>query len=43
MLEDHLIKNKINFNYKEIYFGGGSPTYYREEEFAFLINRLKNL
>lgn len=41
MLEDHLIKNKINFNYKEIYFGGGSPTYYREEEFAFLINRLK--
>ena len=41
MLEDHLIRNKINFNYKEIYFGGGSPTYYREEEFAFLINRLK--
>ena len=41
LLEDHLIKNKINFNFKEIYFGGGSPTYYREEEFKFLINRIK--
>lgn len=41
LLEDHLINNKINFNFKEIYFGGGSPTYYRDEEFKFLINRLK--
>ena len=41
LLEEHLIKNKINFNFKEIYFGGGSPTYYREEEFKFLINRIK--
>ena len=41
MLEDHLIKNKINFNYKEIYFGGGSPTYFKEKEFSFLIDRLK--
>lgn len=41
LLEDYLNKNKIEFNFKEIYFGGGSPTYYREEEFKFLINRLK--
>ena len=41
LLEEHLLKNKINFNYKEIYFGGGSPTYYKDEEFKFLINRLK--
>jgi len=41
LLEDFFIKNKINFNYKEIYFGGGSPTYYREKEFKYLIDRLK--
>ena len=41
LLEDHLVKNKINFNFKEIYFGGGSPTYYKDEEFKYLINRLK--
>ena len=41
LLENHLIKNKINFNFKEIYFGGGSPTYYKDEEFKYLINRLK--
>jgi oxygen-independent coproporphyrinogen-3 oxidase len=41
LLEDHLNKNKIKFNFKEIYFGGGSPTYYKDEEFKFLINRLK--
>ncbi len=41
LLEEHFIKNKINFNYKEIYFGGGSPTYYKEEEFKFIIQRLK--
>ena len=40
-MEEHFIKNKINFNYKEIYFGGGSPTYYKEEEFKFIIQRLK--
>ena len=27
LLEELLVKNKINFNFKEIYFGGGSPTY----------------
>ena len=41
LLEDHLIKNKVNFNFKEIYFGGGSPTYYKDEDFKYLINRLK--
>ena len=41
LLEDHMTKNKIQFNFKEIYFGGGSPTYYREEEFKYLIQRLK--
>ncbi len=41
LLEDHLNKNKINFNFKEIYFGGGSPTYYKDEDFKYLINRLK--
>lgn len=41
LLEEHLIKNKVKFNFKEIYFGGGSPTYYQEKDFNFLINRLK--
>ena len=43
MLEDHMSKNDINFNFKEIYLGGGSPTYYKKEEFRYLIKRLKNL
>lgn len=43
LLEDFLNKNKIKLNYKEIYLGGGSPTYYHEEEFKYLIKRLKNL
>ncbi len=43
MLEDHLSKNNISFNYKEIYLGGGSPTYYKKDEFKYLITRLRNL
>lgn len=43
MLEDHLSRNNINFNYKEIYLGGGSPTYYKKDEFKYLITRLRNL
>tara|TARA_B110000027_G_scaffold109066_1_gene116400 strand:- start:2796 stop:4205 length:1410 start_codon:yes stop_codon:yes gene_type:complete len=43
MLEDHMSKNNINFNFKEIYLGGGSPTYYKKEEFRYLIKRLRNL
>ena len=42
MLEDHLSKNNISFNYKEIYLGGGSPTYYKKDEFKYLISRLRN-
>ena len=30
-------QNKVSFNFKEIYLGGGSPTYYKEEEFKYLI------
>ena len=41
LLENFLLKNNVKFNYKEIYFGGGSPTYYKEKEFEYLINRLK--
>ena len=41
LLENFLSKNNVNFNFKEIYFGGGSPTYYKEAEFEYLINRLK--
>tara|TARA_B110000027_G_scaffold108082_1_gene115129 strand:+ start:2513 stop:3931 length:1419 start_codon:yes stop_codon:yes gene_type:complete len=43
MLEKHLTDNKINFNFKEIYLGGGSPTYYKKEEFKYLVGRLRNL
>ena len=43
MLEKHLDQNKINFNFKEIYLGGGSPTYYKKEEFKYLLNRLRKL
>ncbi len=43
MLEKHLAENKINFNFKEIYLGGGSPTYYKQEEFKYLIGRLRGL
>ena len=41
ILSDHLNKNKIPLNTKELYFGGGSPTYYKEEEFKALVNKLK--
>ena len=41
MLEEELVKNKIELNFREIYFGGGSPTYYKDEEFVALIDRLK--
>lgn len=42
LLEKLFTENKISFNFKEIYFGGGSPTYYKEKEFRYLIGRLKN-
>ena len=43
MLESFLNENQIKLNFKEIYLGGGSPTYYKEEEFSYLIKRLKSL
>ncbi len=43
LLEKFLNENNIKLNFKEIYLGGGSPTYYKEEEFKYLISRLKNL
>ena len=43
LLEKHFTKNNINFNFKEIYLGGGSPTYYKEKEFKYLVQRLKKI
>lgn len=43
LLESHLNSNKIKLNTQEIYFGGGSPTYYKEEEFKALIDKLKSV
>ena len=36
-------KFKKNFNIKEVYFGGGSPTFLKENEFKSLKNKLKQL
>tara|TARA_B100000214_G_C23964226_1_gene626904 strand:+ start:452 stop:1876 length:1425 start_codon:yes stop_codon:yes gene_type:complete len=41
ILFDHLKKNNIKLNVKEIYFGGGSPTFYKQKEFKALIDKLK--
>ena len=43
LLEKLFSENNINFNFKEIYLGGGSPTYYKEEEFKYLVERLKKI
>ncbi len=43
LLKNFIEKNKIKLNVNEIYFGGGSPTYYKEEEFKNLVNKLKEL
>ena len=43
MLKAFLEKNKLTLNVNEIYFGGGSPTYYKEEEFKNLVKKLKEL
>ncbi len=43
LLKNHLNKNKLSLNVNEVYFGGGSPTYYKEEEFKNLIEKLKEL
>ena len=36
-------KHNLKLNVEEIYFGGGSPTYYQEPEFQALIDKLKKL
>ena len=41
LLFDFLNKEGIELNVKEIYFGGGSPTYYKNKEFKALIDNLK--
>ena len=43
MLFNFLYKNNLKLNVKEIYFGGGSPTYYKNEEFEKLTNKMKNM
>lgn len=43
LLEKALEENNLKLNVKEVYFGGGSPTYYKEEEFKNLINKLSNI
>ena len=43
LLEKHLNENNIKLNFKEIYLGGGSPTYYKEKEFKYLIERLRKI
>ena len=42
LLFNFLKKNKIQLNVKEVYFGGGSPTYYKPDDFSNLIKKLKN-
>ena len=42
LLFNFLSKKKIKLNVQEIYFGGGSPTYYKPEEFKNLISKLRN-
>ncbi len=40
LLEKTFEENNLNPNFTEIYMGGGSPTYYKEEEFESLMNKL---
>ena len=42
LLFNFLNEKKIKLNVQEIYFGGGSPTYYKSEDFKKLINKLRN-
>ena len=41
LLVKFLSKNNILLNVKEIYLGGGSPTYYKKKEFEKLIAKLR--
>ncbi len=42
MLAALLAENNLKLNVEEIYFGGGSPTYYNEEDFERIINKMKS-
>ena len=42
MLFNFLKEKKINLNVKEIYFGGGSPTYYKADDFKQLVDKLRS-
>ena len=42
VLFNFLEKKNIKLNVREIYFGGGSPTYYKNPEFEDLTKKLKN-
>ena len=42
ILFNFLEKKKIKLNVREIYFGGGSPTYYKNLEFENLTKKLKS-
>ena len=42
LLFNFLEEKKIKLNVKEIYFGGGSPTYYKPEDFKQLVDKLKS-
>jgi len=43
LLIDLYGKHNLDLNVQEIYFGGGSPTYYKEPEFKALIDKLSGL
>tara|TARA_B100001123_G_C15339520_1_gene1034218 strand:+ start:5185 stop:6612 length:1428 start_codon:yes stop_codon:yes gene_type:complete len=42
LLFNFLEEKKIKLNVKEIYFGGGSPTYYKPDDFKKLVEKLKS-
>ncbi len=43
LIIDLCAKQNIKLNVKEVYFGGGSPTFYHEPEFKGLVDKLHSL
>lgn len=43
LLKKFLNENEIRLNFKEVYLGGGSPTYYKNEEFVALVNKITEI
>ena len=41
LLKGHFDEFNLEPNFEEIYMGGGSPTYYKEEDFLALLNKMK--